>query len=215
MKLATQKELPLLGIVLIPFIYLAYIWNELPSKIPIHWDLQGNIDRYGSKYELLLIPILLPLLIYITFLLAPMIIPKGKIKNIGNKYNTLKVLLTLLMSVIATYFLYYTATYRGSYPKFIIPLIGFLYIIFGNYLKIIKTNYFIGIRTPWALKNETVWKETHKIAGKMFFVGGLLILTGSFIFKFKTSLWLTICISCITIIIPILFSYFKFKRLVK
>ena len=44
-----KKELPLIAIVLLPFIYLAYLWNDLPSKVPMHWNLKGEIDRYGDK----------------------------------------------------------------------------------------------------------------------------------------------------------------------
>ena len=50
-----KKELPLIAIVLLPFIYLVYLWNDLPSKVPMHWDLKGDIDRYGGKSELIII----------------------------------------------------------------------------------------------------------------------------------------------------------------
>ena len=57
----------------------------------------------------------------------------------------------------------------------IFPLIGLLFAFLGNYFKTIKPNYFIGIRTPWTLENEEVWKKTHLIGGKLWFVGGLLM----------------------------------------
>ena len=101
MKKAVLKEVPLLVIVLLPFIYLAYIWPDLPDQVAVHWNLQGEIDRYGDKTELLLIPFLLPLLIYLIFLLVPVIDPKKKIKNMGSKYHSLKVLLTSFMSLLA------------------------------------------------------------------------------------------------------------------
>ncbi len=48
-----KKELPIIGIVLLPFIYLAYIWNSLPEQVPMHWNLKGEIDNWGSKYSLI------------------------------------------------------------------------------------------------------------------------------------------------------------------
>ena len=53
-----KKELPLIGIVLLPFVYLAYIWNQLPAQVPMHYNIEGEIDRYGNKSELILIPIM-------------------------------------------------------------------------------------------------------------------------------------------------------------
>ena len=73
-----KKELPLLSVVALPFIYLTYVWNNLPTKVPLHWNFKGEIDRYGDKIELLLIPIIMPLLTYVIFLIVPKIDPKKK-----------------------------------------------------------------------------------------------------------------------------------------
>jgi len=58
MQINLKKELPLVAIVAAPFIYLASIWNDLPATVAIHWNVKGEIDRYGDKSELLLIPFL-------------------------------------------------------------------------------------------------------------------------------------------------------------
>jgi len=215
MKLSIKKESPFIAIIMLPFIYLVYIWNDLPSKVPLHWNLEGEVNRYGSKEELLLIPILLPLLIYIVFLLVPSIDPKKKIEKMGNKYERLKIFVTLLMSVLALSFLYNTKNQSGPSPVYIITLIGFLLVILGNYFKTIKPNYFIGIRTPWTLKNETVWKETHKLAGKIWFIGGLTILLGRVVLDNKLAITSCLVIILLISIIPIIYSYTKFKKLVK
>ena len=57
----------------------------------------------------------------------------------------------------------------------IFVIIGLLFAFLGNYFKTIKPNYFIGIKTPWTLENEEVWKKTHLIGGKLWFIGGLLM----------------------------------------
>ena len=101
MQINIKKELSLVAIVAAPFIYLASIWNGLPATVPVHWNVKGEIDRYGDKSELLLIPFLLPLLIYIIFSLVPLIDPKGKIKQMGNKYFMLKAAMTIFMSILA------------------------------------------------------------------------------------------------------------------
>lgn len=213
MKKAVLKEVPLLVIVLLPFIYLAYIWQDLPDEVAVHWNLQGEIDRYGDKTELLLIPFLLPLLIYLIFLLVPVIDPKKKIKNMGSKYHSLKVLLTSFMSLLALYILYSSKNESLSNPNYIVLSMGVLFLILGNYMKTIKANYFIGIKTPWTLENETVWKDTHKLAGKLWFGGGLLIVLGSLILSKENTFPLMIAVIICISLIPVVYSYIRFKQL--
>lgn len=210
-----KNEIPLIAIVSLPFIYLAYIWNELPEKVPMHWNIKGEIDRFGEKSELLLIPILLPLLVYIIFLIVPKIDPKNKISKMGNKYQHIKILLTTFMSILALFIIYTAKNQSFANPNYVVLLVGILYIILGNYFKTIKANYFIGIRTPWTLENETVWKETHKLGGKMWFVGGIIVVISSLILEKQLNFTIFMIITGIITIIPIAYSYFKFKKIGK
>lgn len=209
-----KREFPLIVIVLLPFIYLAFIWNQLPDKVPMHVNIKGEIDRFGDKIELLLIPVLLPLLMYIIFLVIPKIDPKNKLNKMGNKLQTIKVLVTILMSVLAL-FLLYSAKIQFFNPNYISLLMGILYMIFGNYFKTIKANYFLGIRTPWTLENETVWKETHKFGGKIWLLGGFIVMASSLILDIQPNFIILIIITAILVIIPIVYSYFKFQNLTK
>ena len=213
MKLNLQKELALIGIVLAPFIYLAFIWKNLPDSVPIHWDIEGDIDRYGDKSELILIPILLPLLIYVIFTIVPLIDPKGKIQQMGNKYFMLKTAMTVFMSILASIIIYAVKNESLYNPNYIILLIGVLLMILGNYFKTLRANYFIGIRTPWTLENQTVWKETHKLAGKIWFIGGLVIIVSSLLLDKEANFKLFIGIIIVISLIPVIYSFFKFRSL--
>lgn len=213
MAFQLKKELPLIGIILLPFLYLAYVWPDLPQRVPMHYNIKGEIDRYGDKSELLIIPFIMPVLIYIIFLVVPKIDPKNKLQQMGNKFQTIKVLLTTFMSVLALYIIYSTKNASLSNPNYVLLLIGVLYVILGNYFKTIKANYFIGIKTPWTLENETVWKDTHKLGGKLWFAGGLLIILGCLILNQKTNFIFFMSITAIITIIPIVYSYVRFKQI--
>src|SRR5690554_7616027 len=130
-----KKELPILVIVLLPFLYLAYIWNELPSKVPVHWNIKGEIDRYGDKSELIIIPFLLPLLVYLIFLVVPKIDPKNKLNQMGGKLQAIKFLLTTLMSILALFIIYTAKNQSFTNPNNIVIIIGVLFIVIGNYFK--------------------------------------------------------------------------------
>jgi len=212
MTTTIRKELPLLVIVLLPFIYLASIWHQLPEQVPLHWNLEGEIDRYGNKIELILIPILLPLLIYSIFLIIPKIDPKNKLTKMGNKYQSIKIILTSFMSVLALFILYSVKKQSITNPNFIIISLGVLFIILGNFFKTIKPNYFLGIRTPWTLESETVWKETHIMAGKLWFIGGVIIIFSSLILNSETNSIVFFTITGIITIVPIIYSYLQFNK---
>lgn len=207
-----KKELPILAIVLLPFIYLGYVWNELPSKVPMHWNIKGEIDRYGDKSELIIIPFLLPLLVYLIFLVVPKIDPKNKLNKMGGKLQAIKFLLTTLMSILALFIIYTAKNQSFTNPNYIVIIIGVLFIVIGNYFKTIKPNYFIGIRTPWTLENETVWKKTHKLGGKMWFIGGILIVILSIILNKSLSFTIFMIITGVITIIPIAYSYLIYRN---
>ncbi len=207
-----KKELPLLTIVLLPFAYIFYIWNKLPQEIPIHWNLKGEVDRYGEKIEILLIPILLPLLIYIIFSVIPKIDPKKKLEKMGNKLRTLKFLLTTIMSALALFIIYSIQSKSSTSPNIIFLIVGVLYVVLGNYFKTIKANYFIGIRTPWTLESETVWKEIHLLGGKLWLIGGLLVIISALVLDEKMNTAVFSIITIIITIIPAAYSFLLFKR---
>ncbi len=207
-----RKELPYILIALIPFIYLLFIWNSLPESVPMHWNGKGEIDRYGSKNELWGLTAMLSGLGYFLFLIIPKIDPKGKLDKMGNKLNNLRLMMALFMSALSM-FIIYSVQQVESKPTLIFALIGLLFAGLGNYFKTIKPNYFIGIKTPWTLENEEVWKKTHLFGGKLWFAGGLLIFILSLIIPNIYSFYVLMSVTVIISIIPIIYSYLEFKKL--
>ena len=213
MNLTLKKELPIVGFVLLPFIYLAYLWNSLPEEVPIHWNYKGEIDNWGTKYSLIGVVFLLPVLTYVLMLFIPKIDSKNRIELMGNKYYQIKFILVLFMSVLAFFILHSSQSQTLSSPNIVLVLIGFLFMALGNYFKVIKQNYFLGIKTPWTLESEEVWKLTHILAGKLWIVGGLLIVIFSLVISEDINFYLFITITAIITIVPIVYSYRIFKML--
>jgi uncharacterized membrane protein len=53
-------------------------------------------------------------------------------------------------------------------------VIGLMLAVMGNWLSKVRRNFYIGIRTPWTLANETVWEKTHRLGAKLFVIQGLV-----------------------------------------
>ncbi|RYJ40672.1 putative integral membrane protein [Flavobacterium anhuiense] len=215
MNLEFKKELPLIGIVLIPFVYLATIWKSLPEIVPIHWNSRGEIDGWGNKLTLIAILFMLPVLTYIVLSFITKIDPKKRMSLMGGKLYQLKFILVLFMSLLALFIIYSTKSQSVSSPSFVFALAGALFMILGNYFKVIRPNYFIGIKTPWTLENQEVWKTTHVFAGKLWFVGGLIIILGSLIFESSVFSKAFLIIVFTIAIVPIAYSYLKYRSLKK
>jgi uncharacterized membrane protein len=208
-----KKELPIIGLVILPFIYLAHLWHCLPAKVPIHWNYKGEIDNWGTKYALIGIVFLLPVFTYFLLLLIPRIDPKKRVELMGGKYHQLKFVLVAFMSVLSLFIIHSSNSQTLSSPSLVLALSGLLFMALGNYFKVIKQNYFLGIKTPWTLENEEVWKLTHIYAAKLWVAGGLLIVIFSLTLQENINFYIFMSITAIITILPIVYSYLKFREL--
>ncbi len=213
MNTTFKKELPLLAVVLLPIVYLFYTWNTLPEKVPTHFNINGEIDAWGNKNSLIIMILLLPVLTYILMTIVPKIDPKKRLDLMGGKYHQLKFILVSFMSILALFIIYISKNQNLTSPNIILVLIGILIFALGNYFKVIQQNYFIGIKTPWTLENKEVWKLTHILAGKLWIIGGLLIVILSLMLPENINFYVFITILVVIALYPVVYSYVKFKEL--
>jgi uncharacterized membrane protein len=113
-------------------------------------------------------------------------------------------------------FIIHTA-YKGNElnTRIIFGLLGLLFIFLGYFFQSIKPNYFIGIRTPWTLESEEVWVSTHRWSGKIWVVGGMLIVLSAFITREKIALAVFAGVIVVLALVPLFYSFVKFKELEK
>jgi len=207
------KESILWILMLLPFVYLSTMWTELPVRIPTHFDLGGNPNGWSDKNGLIYLLASLGIGTYLVMLLIPRFDPRKKIQQMGEKYYSLRVLMTIFMTLISVYILY-SGNGNKINPNLLIGLIGAFYAVFGNYLQTVKPNYFIGFRTPWTLENEQTWKRTHRLAGRMWMLGGLFIVITSFTLNNNIALGIIfVTITLIIVIVPVIYSYMEFKKI--
>jgi uncharacterized membrane protein len=209
------KELILWILIAIPFVYLAMVWKDLPAQVPTHFDLAGNPNGWSQKSTLPFLIGGLQIGIYLMMILIPYFDPKKKIEQMGEKYYSLRLLMTLFMTAISFYLLYIGS--KGVInPNLLIGLLGAFFVIFGNYLQTVKPNYFIGIRTPWTLENEETWRKTHRLGGKIFVGGGLLTLIIAIMAKNNALLAVSFgIITAVEVLVPVIYSYLEFKKIHK
>jgi len=161
---------------------------------------------------MLFIPGALGIGIYFLMLIIPVLDPKKKIQDMGNKYYTIRLMLTIFFSLLAIYLLYVIYT-ESLNTNILFAIIGVLLATTGNYLQTVRPNYFIGIRTPWTLENEQVWRNTNRLGGQLWIVGGIIIAILAFFINNNHLFFIIISgIMFLMVIVPVIFSYTEFKK---
>lgn len=216
MKTKTSFELILFVTLLLPFVYIATIWNQLPEIIPTHFNLEGKADDWGSRWTIFLMPVIsFPLYFILRYI--PRIDPRFKnYQMFQRSYNYIRLAVQLFLASITVFIVQITLhnSLANMGAKWIIILVLIFFAVMGNFLRTIRSNYFAGIRTPWTLENETVWRKTHELSGRLWFYGGLML---AFITLFLNDKWTLILIfpslMIIAGFIPVIYSYFCYKKI--
>lgn len=210
-----KKDWPIVILTLVPISYLFFIWPDLSESVPVHWNIDGVADRYGSKTELAIMVLSIPIVTYLLFLIVPLIDPKKKVEEMGAKFSRLKWLIVGFMVVISMYIIYTASTDMATEPKWLFLIIGALIAVMGNFFQTIRSNYFIGVRTPWTLENEEVWRLTHLLAGKIWFISGIVLTLLTFLLDSRQLFISTMLITAFIVIVPVVHSYMKYNELQK
>ena len=206
------KESVLWVFIVLPYVYLSTIWDKLPARVPTHFDFEGKANDWSDKSSLLYLPGALTIGIYLLMLVIPYIDPKKKLQQMGGKYYNLRFLMTFFFSILAIFILYISSTGSLKNPNMLYTIIGALFAMLGNYFQTLRPNYFIGIRTPWTLESEQTWKKTHRMGGKIWMVGGVLIAFFSFFQSSKLFSIVFATIIGILVVVPVVYSYIEFQK---
>lgn len=198
----------------LPAIYLIKVYPTLPAKVALHFGIDGKPDRYGQPSDLLVpvgIVMAVTLGTYLLLKFLPQIDPKQKAKYSPETFQKMALGLVVFLSAINVVII---ASANGSLAidKLLYPMLGLFFAFLGNVMHSIKPNYFAGIRTPWTLESEDTWRATHRLGGKIWFAGGILITILTLLLTGKAAY--IVFISCVAImaLVPSVFSYIYFKN---
>lgn len=214
MKESIKKEWPILLLLLAPFITSMIIWDLVPETVPIHFNIYGEADDFGPKWIILYLIPAIAISIYLMLLLLPHIDPKKRIKSSQKPIAAIRVVTSVFFVGLYIIIVLISMGEVIAIETYIVVAVGFLFLIIGNYLNSVKQNYFIGIRTPWALENSTVWKKTHRLGSKIWMIGGIIILLSPLL-GLETILGISIIlIAAIPMVfIPVIYSYIAYKKI--
>ena len=196
-------------ILLLPILLGLFLWNELPDTIATHFNSEGVADGYSSKtFAVLGLPCIL-LLVHWACIFITSADPKKQ--NITGKPFVLVLWIAPCISILGSFAIYKEALNIApnlNSSTIATLFLGILFIIVGNYLPKCRQNYTIGIKVSWALNDEDNWNHTHRFAGIVWMIGGVLIIITSLLNQSTISLIILIVMA----IIPFIYSYLYYKR---
>lgn len=195
-------------ITLLPMIVGIFFWNQLPDTIATHFGSNGEANGWSSK---LVTVFGLPLfLLLVHFICVYGVANDPKRRGVSDKVFGLTMLICPICSVLCGWVIYGNALgLNTSITKEVGLVVGLILIVFGNYLPKSRRNYTVGIKLPWTLDDEDNWNKTHRLAGKIWMIGGVICILMLF-FKFYSDV-VMICIVLVISIIPAIYSFILYK----
>jgi uncharacterized membrane protein len=169
----------LIGISVLSVAGIGLVYFRLPETIPVHWGFSGQADGWGGRANIIWMG-LMPLAMIVLFRLLPRFDPRK------DAYVKHAKALAFIETALVVFFIGISWLVVVSSLGFPIEVgdtvrigIGLLFVILGNFMGQLKRNYFVGIKTPWTLADDEVWRRTHRRGGWVFVVDGLLFVASA------------------------------------
>lgn len=199
-------------VLLLAFVFALVVYPSLPERVPTHWNFQGEADGWMSKWPGAL---LLPLEGLAAWLL---VVGLRRIDPRRSHYERFNETFWLILNVLGFFFAAFTVISLGAalgWPmnisRLVMVAIGLLFMTLGNYLPRLKSNWWMGIRTPWTLESEAVWRATHRVGGRTFVAGGLIAVLAAFL-PMPLMGYVAIASLVLAGLVPLVYSYVAWRQ---
>ena len=194
---------------IIPFIIGGIYYNQLPETMATHFDFNNHANGFSSKPMALFgIPMIL-VLVYILAYFFTSQDPKRSNQN-EKVVAFVLVIIPILNLIVSGMIISVNLGNKVDIGLIINIFIGVLFTGLGNYMPKIKRNYTIGIRLPWTLDNDYIWDKTHRFAGYIWSIGGIIYLIAAFFLKDYSHYFIPVIILILTAI-PTVYSYMIYR----
>lgn len=188
-------------VILVPMLVGVLLWNSLPEQLAVHFGVDGQPDRWSSRgFVVFAMPLIFLALHLLTLVITS---ADSRYAGTGRKMNALMVWIVPAVSILSMVLSYGVSMGGGVDVNFVMMiLLGGMFVVIGNYLPKVSQNHTVGIRIPWTLKDEENWNRTHRLAGWVWMIAGILILATSFLRSVPVFIGLMLA----AVLIPVIYS---------
>jgi len=212
MKTSWKVEVPQLVVIAAMFAAAALAWSGAPDRIPVHWNIDGQVDRYAGKFEGLLLMPLAALGMYALMLVLPRIDPgRANYPRFAGAYTVIRVTVLGIFAAFDVALHVWLRTGRLNIATFAPGVMGVMAIVLGAVLGRVRPNWFVGIRTPWTLSSRTSWVRTHEAGGRVFVGVGVATIVAAFIGP-RVAFWVLVAGLMGGTLVLVVYSYLLWRR---
>lgn len=206
-----RKLIPGLLVIAAAAIFSVWAFPQLPAQVATHFDLQGDANGWSSRlFAAGFVPVMGIVLAFL-FLVLPRIDPRrANYANFGPTYWTVVNAVLILLALIHVCMLGKALGWAIDITRVAALGLGGMLILLGNLMTRIRPNWFMGIRTPWTLSSDTVWRKTHRFGGVAFVIAGLCV-SGTALMNSSWALYAALGMTGAAGLCSVVYSYVVWK----
>ncbi|WP_304507661.1 SdpI family protein [Anaerotignum sp.] len=207
-----KKQIAIYFFAVLPFIMVSLVYQKLPDLVPMQWQA-GKGVRYDEKWQLFILAVLCFGMGVFMPLLAKIDPRRKNYEKFYPVYENFIILMEIFMSLMMAIIIS-ESFYPGRIPvgRVVCGGVGLLFVFFGNLMPKVKSNFFTGVKTPWALSSETVWNKTQRLGGKLFFFGGILMVIGALFVPIVFMPYVVGGLLGVIVLLPTVMSYVWYQK---
>src|SRR2546427_7267174 len=189
-----------------------WAWPRLPARVATHWDIHGTPDGYSSRlFAVLITPVIL-VVINGVFRILPRLAPgRANYEKFQDTYWLIANAVALFLLGVHVLVMINGLGRPVAMSRLMPVAVGLLFVVLGNSLSRVQPTWFVGIRTPWTLSSDTVWRKTHRTGGFTFVIAGVVMLTAAFVSG--PLVWILLAAAAVlAVAVPVVQSYVLWRR---
>jgi len=192
---------------------LVLLIPELPDRIPMHWGLDGQVDRWGDRNNMVWLGAI-GSVVWALMTWLPKIDPgRANYKLFKKSYRILRGAIVVLLSGISWITVVYSMNSSINVILLIKFFIGIAFIVIGNLLTRLRPNWFTGIKTPWTLADPVIWKKTHRVGGYLMVAAGIIFIISAFFLPGTDGFWIPIGVLLGGVVFDIVYSAVLWRKI--
>lgn len=186
------------------------------TAIPVHWNIHGEIDNYAdASWVLFGIPAFMTFMLIINLILKYIEPRVTHLQQSRGAINILIFSILLFMLSLEIAFAFIANGYEVPMIKIVVASTGLLFMMMGNYFGKLRSNFFVGIKTPWTLSSDEVWQKTHRLTGKLAVGAGLITLIAVWFITPAYTMLLVLGLLVPSLLVPVFYSWMLWTSLDK
>jgi uncharacterized membrane protein len=194
-------------------VFVVTVYGSLPERVATHYDINGKADGWSGRLAAAWLLPAMAVLMLVMFSMLPRISPRFEnFKKFEETYWVVANGVVGFLCVMHVLLLGRALNWPIDVSSSMLLGMGVMFMVIGNVMPRMRSNWWMGIRTPWTMENEEVWRETHRLGGRTFLIGGAVTIVAALL-PVSVRMYVAMAALVVAGFVPVVYSYFVWRRL--